>query len=68
MHFRVDALFHSTVSASRSAAASAPTKFGIRPSTPGKRETPAALIPDHALSLRVCLSTRATICERIGRE
>jgi nucleoside-triphosphatase len=47
---------HSSVAASRSAAAAAPRKFGIRPRAPGKREARAFSSADQTSSRMCCLS------------
>jgi hypothetical protein len=50
---------HSGVDASRSAARSAPTKFGMRPSTPGNRAAPAARNAAHTRSRSSCFPVAA---------
>src|SRR5215469_12957022 len=54
--FRVLAACHTPVARSRSAAASAPVKFGMRPAAPGNRATRAALISDHTSCRRAALA------------
>ena len=56
--FTLAARFHWAVARSRSAAASASAKFGIRPSAPGKRATFSACIADHTSWRRTDLAAR----------
>src|SRR6266513_3163842 len=54
--FTVPAACHTSVARSRSAAASAPEKFGMRPAAPGNRATRAALISDHTSCRRAAFA------------
>ena len=58
--FSVRACCHSGSSLSRSAAASAPTKLGIRPAAPGNLATRAALIAAHTCSRRAALAASSS--------
>jgi hypothetical protein len=47
---------HTAVARSRSAAASAPAKLGMRPAAPGNRATLAAVISDHTSCRRAAFA------------